>query len=1053
MILNKNSLVENILNDLSDNATGQISPYDVRHNLLDIIDSVHLLTVGHNLTGSNFSTQDTRTTKIGIFSIEKIDLEGYSSVDNTALGYSSLKSNYQGSKNTALGSYALSCNLFGEDNVAVGFHALAGNTNGFNNIGLGNFALNNNKVGTGNIAIGHGAGYYVTRDTSNQLFIASHDVDSDFICDNPLGVGLNPLIRGDLLSLRLAIATNNINPYGTLQIAGHTTPSLNNAYDLGHPSYKFKHLYLSSGIKLGNYSSFEASNSGVFISGNVLPLLSQTYNLGSESYKWLNGYFDNIYVSGEASINTYKSIQNCEYVNKTLYLASSGSIDGIDGGGPYGLLQYYTLEDQVGHPCGYLSDEQLIDAGLIIKSSGDGYQRDYTFTFSPPDPLQLCQFIDSTYSQASWNSNISLHLSSGTGAHLKTNRIIAHDNIGIVTPSSCYGINIHNTDERVYVSRSDIINDNLAKPNGDLVGVGNVNFFSNSGDISSNYFLTVGAIESGITVGQRFLTGIKKRTKDIDNKDQLSGFEIKYIDDSNLTVLGSLTDRLVIGSYHDTSYVKNALVLMKDNVDGILGINNLSPTADDTLPKTTVNIRSTGNAVVRVTAENQGNIVSSLQLLGANNCLVDGCELEYVNASGFADLSIYKDSGKVSFIRSYEDNTIGIFTGSGTSNSMVTFGDSVYTDAVLSLHVSSGNPESTKDYGKLFIRPKIQPYQANTIYLLDGSGNVHDLVVNKYNVDDGRGLYTDIRGNTLGGRQCPISRTNLVVNNNTSIGFKSLYGITGGNNNTIFGATTASGLTTGSNNIIIGYNTAPSLESQDYNIVIGNDNIGNFINDDYNFVLGSKENRILLKGKTGPNNSDKVLEMPSGGSFIINNSTNSEATLFRANFIDTIDRGGSVYPDNTLTFKFSGSSSSNLLALNHSANPMTNVVDYEIPDPLRPYAELNGDLKLKGAIRFSDGTSLDSAEFLDDITKLLEISIVEGYVPSQIQAPESITSPTSGIFIIKDKDWVDVKSVFLSNRDTSSFIQAGAYVVATRVNGQYRPIWVSSDTCDCCPRS
>jgi hypothetical protein len=1052
MILNKNSLVENILNQLSDNSTGQISPYDVRQNLLDIVDSVHLLTVGRNLTGSNFSTPDTRTTKVGVFSLEKIDLDGYSSVDNTALGFSSLKANYQGSKNTAIGSFALSCNLFGEDNVAVGFHALAGNTNGFNNIGIGNFALNNNKVGTNNIAIGHGAGYYVTRDTSNQLFIASHDVDDDFICDNPLGVGLNPLIRGDLLSLRLAIATNNINPYGTLQIAGHTTPSLNNSYDLGHPSYKFKHLYLSSGIKLGSYSSFDANQSGVFISGDVLPLLNKTYNLGSETQQWLNGHFDKIYVSGEASINTYKAIQNCEYVSKTIYLASSGSIDGIDGGGPYGLLQYYTLEDQVGHPCGYLSDEQLIGAGLIIKSSGDGYQRDYRLTFSPPNPLQLCQSIDNPYSQSSWDSNISLHLSSGTGAHLKTNRIIAHENIGIVTPSSCYGINIHNN-ERIYISRSDIVNDNLSKSDGHLTGVGNVNFLSNSGDNSSNYFLTVGAIESGITIGQRFLTGMKNRIKDIDDKDQLNGFEIKYIDDSNLTVLGSLTDRLVIGSYNDTSYVKNAIVLMKNNVNGILGINNLSPTADDTLPKTTVNIRSTGNAVIRLTAESQGNVVSSLQLLASDNCLVNGCELEYVNASGFADLSVYKDSGKISFIRSYEDNTIGIFTGSGVSNSMVTFGDYVNTDAVLSLHVSSGNPESTEDYGKLFIRPKIQPYQADTAYLLDASGNIHDLVVNKYNVDDGRGLYTDIRGNTLGGRQCPISRKNLTVSNNTAIGFKSLHGITSGGNNTVFGTATASGLSSGSNNIIIGYNSASNLDTQDYNIIIGNDNIGNAIIDDYNFILGSKENRILLKGKTGPNNSDKVLEMPSGGSFTINNSTNSEATLFRSNFIDTIDRGGSNYPENTLTFKFTGSETANLLTLNHNSDPMTNETDYEIPDPARPFAELNGDLKLKGAIRFSDGTSLDTAQFLDDITKLLKISIVEGYVPSQIQAPESITSPTSGIYIIKDKNWVDIKTVYLSNRDTSSFIQAGAYVVATLINDQYRPIWVSSDTCDCCPRS
>ena len=44
MILTKLKLVENIVSEISDNSTGQISPYDVRHNLLDIVDSVHNLT-------------------------------------------------------------------------------------------------------------------------------------------------------------------------------------------------------------------------------------------------------------------------------------------------------------------------------------------------------------------------------------------------------------------------------------------------------------------------------------------------------------------------------------------------------------------------------------------------------------------------------------------------------------------------------------------------------------------------------------------------------------------------------------------------------------------------------------------------------------------------------------------------------------------------------------------------------------------------------------------------------------------------------------------------
>ena len=1076
MILNKNNLVENILNEISDNSTGQISPYDVRHNLLDIIDSVHLLTGNQNLDALNFATPETRTTKAGSLTLEKLNLDGYSSVDNTAFGYSALKANYQGSQNTAIGSFALSCNLFGEDNAALGFHSLAGNTTGFANIGLGNFTLNNNKIGNFNIAIGHGAGYYVTRDTNYQLFIASHPVDSEYICDNPLGSGLNPLIRGDLLNLKLAIATNSINPYGTLQIAGHTTPSSDDLYNLGHPSYKFRYVYVSSGVKFGDDTSLELTEDGlsldtnITLDGNVLPSQDKTYNLGNASSTWLEGHFENIYVSGEARVNKYTTIESCEYVNKTLFLAASGSITSLDGGGASGLLDYFVPENQNGHPCGYLGDEELIDAGLIIKSSGIGYQRDYKFTFLPPDDSQTCQELDDEYSQASWNSNISLHLNSGT--HLKTDRILSYGDLNIVSPSSCYGININN-DERIYLSRANTLYPNPASSSGHLAGIGNVNFLANSGESSSNYFINIAAIESGVTVGQRFLTGTKKRVKDSgnNNKDKLSGFEIKYIDDSSNNVVGVLSDRLIIGSYDNTSSMKNGLLLMKNSTDGILCLNNFAPSVEDILPEAHFNIRSTGNAVVRVTAENVGNISSSLQLLGASNCLQDGCELQYYSASGFADLSMYKGSGKIPFIRTYENNRIGLFTGSGLANDMVTIGDRVFPNAVVSFHVSSGDPVTYINYSKLFVKQKFQDYQANSAYLLDSSGNIHDLVVNKYDSYDARGLYTDLNANTFGGYLCPDKRTDLAsALHNTSIGYKSLYSITNGDHNTTIGSLCASGLTTGSANIIIGYNVAPRLISATDNIIIGNNGVGNAATGNHNFIVGSSSSNILLLGKSGPANSDKRLEMPSGGQFSINNVTNSEAILFKPNFIEVVDRGGSTYPDNTLTFRFTGSSSANLLVLSHDATPMANSVAYEAPVTTRPFAQLNGDIKLRGAIRFSDTTSLDSASFLDNISVLesgmvvansgienlntrLDEFTVEGYVPNEIPAPANINSPTSGNFILKDGNWNTTRTVFLSNRDTSSKVQAGAYVVAIYVNGQYRPIWVSAATCDCCPTS
>ena len=161
MIIPKNVLVENIKRDILDNSVGAVSPQDIRRNLLDLIDSVSLLTEFNDLNASNLSTADERTTRFGVDTLSKRNSIGYNSIDNVAIGYASLKSQIDSFQNTAVGSYSLTCNMYGGDNVGIGFHSLGGTINGFGNIGLGSYTLNGNKEGSFNIAIGHGAAYYV----------------------------------------------------------------------------------------------------------------------------------------------------------------------------------------------------------------------------------------------------------------------------------------------------------------------------------------------------------------------------------------------------------------------------------------------------------------------------------------------------------------------------------------------------------------------------------------------------------------------------------------------------------------------------------------------------------------------------------------------------------------------------------------------------------------------------------------------------------------------------------------------------------------------------
>lgn len=465
MILNKLKLVENITRDIVDNSTGLVSPRDVRQNMLDLADSVHLLTADHNLFSKNFGTVDTRTTRAGDKAIGKLHLPGYQSIDNTAFGYSALMDIYTGARNTAVGSHALGCALYGHDNIGIGNSAVAGAVFGSGNIGVGNFSLHRVKEGNLNIAIGHGAGYYINPNDSYKFYLGSHDVNSQTVCDNPLGSGLTPLLHGDLIRLKLGIAVSGLDDYGKLQVGGDITPSGSDQFNLGHSDRRWKHilasrslnypsgndftisrstptgnkdvLFLGSGGAIGVGNNTPSGNHGIITSsGSIVPLWNDNFQLGHPDLRWGAGFFKSLHVSGTLDVTeyNYKEINSCIYECKTLYLASSG--DPCYSGGP---------------PCGYLTDQELEGGGLVLQSSGtDGseqgfFRRNYEWVYRSPDPTLKCLEIDSPYSRSSWNSNISIHVASGS--HVRTDRVMGYDTLALINQNGCYGWFIQRDDD------------------------------------------------------------------------------------------------------------------------------------------------------------------------------------------------------------------------------------------------------------------------------------------------------------------------------------------------------------------------------------------------------------------------------------------------------------------------------------------------------------------------------------------------------------------------------------------------------------------------------
>jgi len=637
-IQDKFTLAANISRDLADNATQEISPRDVRQNLLDIIDSVHNLTGGSDLTALNFATPDTRTTRAGAGALSKLHLDGYVSIDNTAYGYSSLGNNYLGSGNTAIGSFSNSCNLYGSNNTSLGYASLGINVHGHKNVAIGAYTLHGNKHGDFNIAIGHGAGHYIGDTEHYKLYIGSHNVSGEAACDLDLyGSGV-PLIYGELDTLRMGIGVNSLHNYGSLQVSGAVSPNLSEAYDLGHDTYRWKSLNQKihfSGDSIGIGTESPSGTLGlVTVQGNILPRHSTIYSIGNEDLKW-DGYFNDIVVSGIAKINsyTYNEITSCVYECRTLYLAASGLCEGEPG------------------VCGYMTDEEVEGGGFVLRSSGTNYRRDYEFTYKAPNSSLDCLESDTSYSRSSWNSNISLHIASGR--HLMTDRVIGHnESLSLIMTSGCAGLFIESLQTLPEANRftfgMDSVKNSLEGITDPLPKLTDVNFLSSG---HKDLVSTLHTAGSGFLVGHKYLSRANLRrsvgftvvyTDAIDNQSKLvgavyspDGTSTNYRhwsggavegEDPNLAILATQReDRYSITSHPGSgtggpppnNYY--ALTVMKDptitivsgqntlnynrwqaNPDaGLFGVSNHTNVK---LPQTIVNVQATGDFAIRATA-------------------------------------------------------------------------------------------------------------------------------------------------------------------------------------------------------------------------------------------------------------------------------------------------------------------------------------------------------------------------------------------------------------------------------------------------------------------
>jgi len=1031
---------------LPDNGTQQISPLDLRTSLTDLADSTANFLVGYSINTENFFTSETRTTAGGDLAIGNLGSVGRTSVDNSAFGYYALGGNYTGFSNSAFGSYALGCNLYGSDNTAAGFRALVGNINGSGNVGVGNHTLQSNKNGDFNIAIGHGAGYYIGNNQGNldansyKLYVGSHPVNSDATCAIPYASGASPLLYGDLKTLKLGVGVKALHDFGAIQTSGSVSPSQSNLYSLGHPSYNWDSLYLTSGISYSNSGNFYISvstpldqdtypnqytseqlivlTSGgkigigttapsgdlglITVAGDILPKTDSIHTIGHPSLRW-DGYFNDVVISGNATINDlqYNTINSCLYDCKTLHLATSGICD----------------DDSPG-VCGYLSDQALDGAGFEVHSSGSDYRRDYQFIYKFPDPTTVCLEVDNHYSRSRWFSNISLQVESGR--HVQTDRVLGRDNLSMVAESGCFGLFIRPngpSGNKTYLAQETYV---------DLYSYGaDVNFFGASGT-SSDFIVSYSSPESGVIVGQHLATRVA---------GGLIGFGIEYHDEADTLLAGQFKDRLSMRSYNGDATILEPFNVMRSGSKGLVGVTNIpyASGADPVLPETIFNVQAAAGGESRFSTV--GLNETSVSLISNGNTKASGLEISYDStnfaAGTVADFSLIRPSGTVGriigAISLAQNGYVGMgYTRDGdtrvfSAHAPLTISHSGSYSGTISLKEQAESPNNVADFGMIYVKPKVVgATQTQSFYFTDDAGHDFDLVRNAANTTDGL-LYGDTNRNTYGGFYSPISRPTIYAQDNTSLGYGALSGLDTGDRNVAIGSYAAKTVSYSSDNVVVGYNSLAAANSSSNtivgannltisasataNVIVGNSNLENVTDTpnnvivigtglfptgtvpDYTIAIGHGDTPIIY-GSGGPLASSRNLiiqdsKLSVAGDvnyqrIILDNERVTDAfigdtTLRNVSNIEIQDNTVSSYDvsgnfagntDGGFSIDFADQDGikSPLMSFLYDAAPMdTGSVSWTVPSTDRPYAELRGDLRLVGAVRFSDGSIIESA--------------------------------------------------------------------------------------------
>ena len=306
-------------------------------------------------------------------------------------------------------------------------------------------------------------------------------------------------------------------------------------------------------------------------------------------------------------------------------------------------------------------------------------------------------------------------------------------------------------------------------------------------------------------------------------------------------------------------------------------------------------------------------------------------------------------------------------------------------------------PVRNGGYGKIYVKPYDKTPHSQALFFLDDTGHETNLIGNLSAGSSKDGLiWGDVNGNTYGGWFTPQLRVfKSSVDHNTLYGYGAGFNLLDpstntANCNTMIGYLTGSGITDTSNrNTIVGCSGMTSYYKASNNISLGSNNfnkdvfggevnsciaIGNdlFYNDEPDagtLAIGYGENPLVTGILTGPNkvfsiNSSKLSVSKFDSIMEIDTKTNGSRYSVDFDFIDT-DNSDPTPAQNSVNFKFTNDdgTSNTLFTIDPGAIPRVNNPIYA--NQGFQFAQFNSDLRLQGAIRFQDGTSMSGVSYFN----------------------------------------------------------------------------------------